>query len=211
MPMKILSAFKFLGIIALVISVSVGCASWYTTDGTQTTKKQTAASAIAEAKSAIAKMNATKWVWRDTAKILKKAEASAKKGDDRKAIKLANQARDQAINAVKQYNYENRVKRGIKPISGMMGTYKVGKGDSLWVISAKSEVYADPYQWPLIYKSNSGIIKDADLIFPGQELSINTSPSPDDVQAAVSHARNRGAWSIGMGEGTDRKFLALLQ
>lgn len=208
MPMKILSAFRFLGIITLIIGLVVGCAS---VDTQQSTKKQTSASAIAEAKSAIAKMNATKWIWRDTAKILKKAEAAAKKGDEGKAVKLANQARDQAINAVKQYNYENRVNRGIKPISGMLDIYTVSKGDSLWAISAKNDVYADPYQWPLIYKSNSDSIKDADLIFPGQVLAINTSPSPGDVQAAISHARNRGAWSIGIGEGSDREFLALLQ
>jgi LysM repeat protein len=205
--MKTLSAFRFLGIIALIIGFVVGCASV----DTQTTKKQTSASAIAEAKSAIAKMNAVKWIWRDTAKILKKAEAAAKKGDEGKAVKLANQARDQAINALKQYHYENRVNRGIKPISGMLDIYTVSKGDSLWAISAKSDVYADPYQWPLIYKANSDSIKDADLIFPGQALAINTSPSPADVQAAISHARNRGAWSIGMGEGSDREFLALLQ
>ncbi|MCK5091685.1 MAG: LysM peptidoglycan-binding domain-containing protein, partial [Gammaproteobacteria bacterium] len=92
----------------------------------------------------------------------------------------------------------------------MMESYTVSKGDSLWAISAKNEVYADPYQWPLIYKANSDSIKDADLIFPGQVFSINTSPAPGDVQAAIHHARNRGAWSIGPGEGSDRSYLAML-
>ena len=202
--MKILSTFRFFGVIALILGIAVGCAS------VETSKPQTSADAIAEAKAAIAKAKALKWIWRDTEKILKQAEGAAKKGEEAKAIKLANQARDQAILAVKQYHHEKRVNRGIKPISSMMESYTVSKGDSLWAISAKNEIYADPYQWPLIYKANSDSIKDADLIFPGQVFSINTSPAPDDVQAAIHHARNRGAWSIGPVEGSDRDYLAML-
>ena len=119
--MKILSAFRLFGVIAIILGFVVGCAAV----DTQTAKKQTSASAIAEAKSAIAKMNEVKWAWRDTANILKKAEAAAKKGEEDNAVKLANQARDQAIDAVKQYHYENRVNRGIKPISGMLDIYTV--------------------------------------------------------------------------------------
>lgn len=125
--MKILSTFRFLGIIALAISISVGCA-WM--EGTNTTTaravKQTPTSAIAAAKTAIAKAKSVKWIWRDTEKILKSAEAAAKKGQGSKAIKLANKARDQAVLAVKQYHYEKRMNRGIKPISGMLGTYTAG-------------------------------------------------------------------------------------
>ena len=200
--MKILSTFRFFGIIALILGIAVGCAS------VETSKPQTSADAIAEAKAAIAKAKSLKWIWRDTGKLLKQAEGAAKKGEEAKAIKLANQARDQANLAIKQYHHEKRANRGIEPISGMMGSYTVSKGDSLWAISAKNEIYADPYQWPLIYKANSDSIKDADLIFPGQVFSINTSPAPGDVQAAIHHARNRGAWSIGPTEASDRNYLA---
>ncbi len=55
---------------------------------------------------------------------------------------------------------------------GKVTSYTVAKGDHLWGISEMSEIYGTPYNWPLIYKSNSSQINDADLIFPGQEMDI---------------------------------------
>lgn len=85
--------------------------------------------------------------------------------------------------------------------------YQVERGDSLWGISGKAEIYANPYQWPLIYKNNTGKIKDADLIYPGQNFDINTSPSASEVSAAVNHAKTRGRWSIGAVEESDKAYL----
>ena len=50
--------------------------------------------------------------------------------------------------------------------------YEVKKGDSLWKISAKKDIYADPYKWVEIYKANRDKIDDPDVIFPGQILKI---------------------------------------
>ena len=86
--------------------------------------------------------------------------------------------------------------------------YEVVRGDNLWAISGKPDVYADPYQWPLIYKANSGKIKDADLIYPGQVFAINTTASSADVEAAIRHAKTRGAWSLGVVEESDKAYLA---
>ena len=86
--------------------------------------------------------------------------------------------------------------------------YEVSTGDNLWDISGKPSVYADPYSWPLIYKANSDQIEDADLIYPGQVLTIDTAPSSDEVRAAVQHARTRGSWSLGVVEESDKAFLA---
>lgn len=86
--------------------------------------------------------------------------------------------------------------------------YDVVKGDSLWKISGKDEVYANPYQWPLIYKSNSDKIEDADLIYPGQQFDIDKNPSAAAVDAAVDHAKTRGAWSVGTVEESDKAYLA---
>lgn len=88
------------------------------------------------------------------------------------------------------------------------GSYQVVRGDNLWNISGKSEIYGNPYQWPLIYKANSAQIKDADLIYPGQNLAINTNPSAGDVDAAVRHAKTRGSWSLGVVEESDKAYLA---
>lgn len=90
--------------------------------------------------------------------------------------------------------------------SGTMN-YEVSRGDNLWDISGKPSVYADPYQWPLIFKANSDQIKDADLIYPGQVLSVDTAPSSSDVSAAIQHARTRGSWSVGVVEESDQEFL----
>jgi nucleoid-associated protein YgaU len=49
-------------------------------------------------------------------------------------------------------------------------TYVVVNGDSLSKI-AKRE-YGDAKQWHRIYEANRDIIKDPDLIYPGQELKV---------------------------------------
>jgi nucleoid-associated protein YgaU len=49
-------------------------------------------------------------------------------------------------------------------------TYTVVKGDSLSKI-AKRE-YGDANRWRAIYDANRDIIKDPDLIYPGQVLTI---------------------------------------
>ncbi len=86
--------------------------------------------------------------------------------------------------------------------------YEVVRGDNLWDISGKPTVYSDPYQWPLIYKANSDQIKDADLIYPGQVLAIDTAPAAADVDAAIQHAKTRGSWSLGVVEESDKAYLA---
>jgi LysM repeat protein len=87
-------------------------------------------------------------------------------------------------------------------------SYNVVRGDHLWGISSKSIIYGNPYQWPLIYKANRDKIKDADLIQPGQVFSISRNASAAEVDAAVRHARTRGAWKLGVVEESDKKYLA---
>ena len=50
--------------------------------------------------------------------------------------------------------------------------YKVMRGDNLWNISKKEQIYDDPYMWPRIYRENKGQIKDPDLIYPKQVLAV---------------------------------------
>lgn len=85
--------------------------------------------------------------------------------------------------------------------------YQVTRGDNLWAISGKAEIYANPYQWPLIYKKNTDKIKDADLIYPGQVLAVDGNPAAAEVGAAVQHAKTRGRWSIGVVEESDKAYL----
>lgn len=92
--------------------------------------------------------------------------------------------------------------------SALPTSYEVVRGDHLWGIASQPRIYGNPYAWPLIYKSNSAKIKDADLIHPGQNLDINRSASAGDVDAAVRHAKTRGEWKLGVTEASDTAYLA---
>lgn len=94
-----------------------------------------------------------------------------------------------------------------KPAS-QPASYEVVRGDSLWKISGKAQIYGNSYQWPLIYKANRDKVKDADLIYPRQVLKINREATRGQIDAAVRHARTRGAWSLGVVEESDRDYLA---
>ena len=54
--------------------------------------------------------------------------------------------------------------------SGGGGTYTVVQGDSLSKIAKHH--YGDANKWRKIYEANKDIIKDPDLIYPGQSLRI---------------------------------------
>lgn len=192
--MKLFKGLKIFALVAMVLSIAVGCAS---TPGTGEDQVAVAQQAIADAKAMNAKAKAAGVAWRDTDKLIAEAEKALADGNTGKAIQLANQARRQAENALKQHH-----------MSHGANSYTVSMGDSLWGISGKGAVYGNPYQWPLIYKANRDKIKDADLIFPGQTLAIDRSASSADVNAAVRHARTRGAWSLGVVEASDEAYLA---
>jgi nucleoid-associated protein YgaU len=49
-------------------------------------------------------------------------------------------------------------------------TYIVAKGDSLSKIAQRE--YGDANKWRTIYEANKDVIKDPDLIYPGQELKV---------------------------------------
>lgn len=215
--MKIKQMARPFFIIALVLGLAVGCAS--TPDESTESSQVTAAQAISAAKEENAKARKMGAEWRDTGKLIKKAEAAMKAGDEAKAIKLADKARFQAVTAQKQAKFEAQRLRDNGMIggsddsaaastSGGADSYEVVKGDNLWNISAKDEIYANPYQWPLIYKANRDKIKDADLIYAGQVFDIERGASSADIDAAVEHAKTRGAWSIGVTEASDEAYLA---
>lgn len=53
--------------------------------------------------------------------------------------------------------------------------YTVIKGDCLWKIAGKEEIYNDPFMWPIIYDANRAQIKDPNLIYPNQKFLIPRS------------------------------------
>lgn len=54
----------------------------------------------------------------------------------------------------------------------LLGHYIVRKNDCLWMIASQPRIYGDPFQWPLLFKSNRDEIKDPDLIYPRQDLRV---------------------------------------
>ncbi len=75
-----------------------------------------------------------------------------------------------------------------------VGTWAENK-DCLWNISAKADIYGDPFQWPKIWQENSGQIKNPDIIFPGQIFKI-PPPGPkttDEMKAERKYWRKKHA------------------
>lgn len=210
--MKTPRMFKHFLLVLVTVGFIMGCAG--TTDEEE--GGSDAAAAIAAAEAAYGKAKKALYAWRDTGKIIKKAKKALKAGDDAKAIKLANKARRQSEMALEQKQAEldrnsdlfTPSSWGTAPSTSSQGDYSVVRGDSLWGISGKAEIYGNPYQWPLIYKANTDKINDADLIFPGQGLTIEKNPSSGSADAAISHAKSRGAWSVGAVEESDKAYLA---
>jgi LysM repeat protein len=213
---------KFLKLAAVAIISSglvVGCASTEepapTPDPVQECPTAAAKNAIYSAKIKLARAEKLGYAWRDTAQMIKDAEKAAAECDSEKAIALANKAAEQAEDAIAQaqaeaerYAKEQAAMQMEQSAAAEAGSYTVISGDNLWNISGQSAVYGNPYQWPLIYKANSDQIKDADLIFPGQQFSIPNNATAGEIDAAVEHAKNRGAWTIGAVEESDQNYLA---
>ncbi len=218
--MKFNHLIKPFFIIMLILGLVAGCAS--TPDAGGGADQATAEQAIADAKSTNAQAKKMGAEWRDTAKIIGKAEKALEEGDYETAIKLANKAQRQAENAMKQAKEQEASLKASGIISGATASedsaasvqaggadiYEVVGGDNLWNISAKDSIYANPYQWPMIYKANRSKIKDADLIYAGQSFDIDRSGSGADIDAAINHAKTRGAWSVGAVEASDEAYLA---
>jgi len=228
--MKKTDFLKFATVAVLSTGLVAGCASGSKDEPapsadsmaqTQSGPSAAAKKAIYSAKIKLARAEKLGYAWRDTGKLIKAAEKAAAAGDNDKAIKLANQASEQAEDAIAQYHSETKrfnelhgsadsssmgMNSSTKSMSGG-SEYTVVSGDNLWNIAAKDETYGNPYQWPLIYKANSDQIKDADLIYAGQVFSI-PSASASEIDAAVQHAKTRGAWTIGETEASDRDYLA---
>jgi len=211
--MKITQLLKFFALILVTGSLIAGCAG---TTEEEPKAGGDASAAIAAAERAYKIALDEMYAWRDTGKLIKKAKKALKAGKDAEAIKLANKAKKQAEDAVAQkYSELDRIKDMIKldlpedkASTASSGDYQVVRGDNLWDISGKAEIYSNPYQWPLIYKANQDKIKDADLIYPGQNLVIDQGASAGEVDAAINHAKTRGSWSIGTVEASDKAYLS---
>ena len=149
--------------------------------------------------------------WEENAKVIEEAEQAAKDCENVRAKILANKAEDSAADAIAAMQTETVMVEEVVEVemneSPYIGGYLVVGGDNLWNIAGQDSIYSNPFMWPLIYKANSGQIKDADLIFPGQYFYIPKAKGADRANA-VAHAKNRGAWTIGETEASDLDYLS---
>ena len=225
--MKPTELLKVAAIALLTSGIAVGCQSTATDEGTTAATEEECQGATPEVRNAIyaAKLKNARArnlgaEWEETAKIIEEAEAAAEDCRNVQAKILANKAEDQAAEAIAamQGGYSGTSMGQTDDCSGdgsggtgssspYIGGYLVVAGDNLWSIAGQDSIYANPYMWPLIFKANSGQIKDADLIFPGQYFYIPKARGAERA-AAIEHARTRGAWTLGETEAADLDFLA---
>ena len=204
---------KIAAIAAITSGFLIGCAS---TEETMDADMEECMGATPEVKNAIyaakLKMARTRNLgleWRETAKLIETAEKAAEECNNARALILANKAEDEASDAIAAYHAAQGTEEPMpEPTPTSDGVYLVVEGDNLWNIAGSDAVYGNPYQWPLIYKANSGQIKDADLIYAGQFFDIPQA-SMGEVDAAVTHAKTRGAWTIGETEASDLDYLSM--
>ena len=150
--------------------------------------------------------------WEENAKIIEEAEQAAADCENVRAKILANKAEDAAAEAIEAQMAANEAMKAeetatVVDESPYLGGYLVVSGDNLWNIAGQDTVYSNPFMWPLIYKANSGQIKDADLIYPGQYFYIPKARGVERA-AAIEHAKNRGAWMLGETEASDMDYLS---
>ncbi|GAB4368536.1 MAG: hypothetical protein Kow0042_09740 [Calditrichia bacterium] len=60
------------------------------------------------------------------------------------------------------------------------GMYEVVRGDYLWKIAKKPDIYGDPYAWIKIYTYNRDQIQNPDLIYPKQIFRIPRMAGPNE-------------------------------
>jgi nucleoid-associated protein YgaU len=60
------------------------------------------------------------------------------------------------------------------------GKYEVVRGDYLWKIANKPDIYGDPYTWIRIYSYNRSQISNPDLIYPKQIFDIPRIAGPGE-------------------------------
>lgn len=98
--------------------------------------------------------------------------------------------------------FYNKIIALAKDIKGLyrekkIETYTVGvwykTKDCLWNISGKETIYGDPMLWPKIWQANKGIVRNPDIIHPGDELKIpkKAMKTSDEMKAERRYWREK--------------------
>ena len=70
--------------------------------------------------------------------------------------------------------------------------------DCLWNIAGKAEIYNDPFLWPKVWQANTEVIRNPDVIYPGQRLTLPASApkTADEIKAERSYWRKKHAAAV---------------
>jgi hypothetical protein len=66
--------------------------------------------------------------------------------------------------------------------------YTVQKGESLWNIAAKPEVYGNGYLYPLLYRANADLLTHPDKLEKGAKLIVSRGHSATEIETAKEEA-----------------------
>lgn len=145
------------------------------------------------------------------AQLLNDASQGLREGDFDQAQKDAVAAREAAHTALAA-NAELITPESIlvtsEPKAPQIVSYTVSKGDNLWSLASRKEFYGDAKLWPLILKANADHIDNADLLRPGQVITIKLDPSPEEASEAYEHTTKRRLdWPRAKRLAVDKAFL----
>jgi hypothetical protein len=65
--------------------------------------------------------------------------------------------------------------------------------DCLWNIAGKAEIYNDALLWPKVWQANTEIIRNPDVIFPGQRLTlpVAAAKTSDEMKAERAYWKKK--------------------
>jgi len=91
------------------------------------------------------------------------------------------------------YTQIENANKVVKEKTYTVGTWEKDR-DCLWNIAGKLDIYGDPFMWPKLWLSNPDLIRNPDIIRPGQVLKVNpagpaTSEETKKVRQYWRHKR----------------------
>lgn len=127
----------------------------------------------------------------------------ADRQDEVKALEESlNQLRGNKASLIPEFY--NKIIAVAKDIKGLyrtkkVTTYTVGTWaedrDCLWNIAGKIEILGDPFLWPKVWQTNKSIVKNPDIIYPGQVLTLPEKgvKTSDEMKAERKYWREKRA------------------
>ncbi len=76
----------------------------------------------------------------------------------------------------------------------VVGTWSDDR-DCLWNIAGKAEIYNDALLWPKVWQANTEIVRNPDVIFPGQRLTLpaGAPKTTDEMKAERTYWKKKRA------------------